>query len=246
MGQTNIIPMPYVSHSTNFYGNDAKYYYGSITDTYDGNLSTYQGIRNAAYGQGHEPNYCYMDNYHTWVTPLFVSSVRAKMYSENNAHSGNYTNRGVTPLIQQLIYVRISGVWTNVWGYTINNPGGDSAPSYSIPQDVAINGNWSNVTGVRVYAAANSYTYEGQRQSDTYNYIYEVQAFAQVYGDIGLKFKTATGTETIGVDPVTPNHSLRICKNGTVYGIALLPTNDINAGSFRVNKGGVIYALPKY
>ena len=244
MALTNVIPLGTTSHSTTLSGGagGTPTTYGADSYIVDSDFNTYRGI-SVFYGAD-GGSYCSVDSYHTWTTPRVIQSVRSKMFNQNRAY-GNYANRGVNPMGQQIVQLRINGTWTTVWSYTTPYTGGDGQPDQTDLLDQTTTGPWSNVTGMRGYVYASSYSYEGGRSCQYWTYIYELQAFANLYGDIGLRVKTPTTIQAIGVDQLLSTHSLRISKGGITYGIPLLSTSDIDASTVRIEKGGVTYALPK-
>jgi hypothetical protein len=181
----DIIKFPTTTHATTLYGNWATYTYGSESLVYDGDLNTYIGVRNDAYGGGRERGDCSLTSDHTWVMPIPILSVFAKMYTARTAYTGNYANRCPAGQIevQQTIYLRISNVWTQIWDYRIVAPSNaDTRPDWYINNSPTVTGLWQNVTGVRVYQYAYGYAYEGQRANTEWNYLYELQANAPLGG----------------------------------------------------------------
>jgi len=210
----NIIDQPGVVHSASRTwftqggveqgGGYSQYFYGTGPDSYDGDYSTYYGISQLASGEGHEWGVCSATVDHTWTTPTTLGEFSAKIYGQSNAYSGNYANRGVQPQIYHSIKFRMGGVWTEVWSYTDPYYGGDSQPSEEHTSTPTVTGTWNNVTGIRVYSYACSYTYEGARTSRTWAFIYDVSAApanldATVQPDTLEMNGTAWGTFTANI-----------------------------------------------
>jgi len=181
----NIIDLPGVvtTYHRTYWGNSGEhpggyiqYYYGSGPESHDGNASTYYGISQLASGKDREFGACSATVTHTWPTPVAVGEVYSKMYGQSNAYTGNYANRGVNPQILHRMQLRISGVWTTVWQYTDPYYPGDAQANEVKTSTPTITGDWTNVTGFRVYSYAASYTYEGGRTSRTWAYIYDMSA----------------------------------------------------------------------
>lgn len=117
---------------------------------------------------------------------------------------------------------------------------------------VTIPGPWNDVTKVKIYVHTRT------EQNRNYHTIfagvtlYELEAFgpppAPAYQDIGLRVFDGNETIVIAAEPTgTLTSPLRIAKNGTIYGIALVDPEDPNDSGVRIQtSSGVIKALRKY
>jgi len=181
----NIINQPGTVHSSRrrYWGNSGEntggytqYYYGSEPVSYDGNASTFYGISQLASGKDREFGACSVEVTHTWPTPITLGEVSAKIWSESNAYTGNYANRGTNPQINQKIELYLNGSWTTVWSYTDPYYPGDAQNNETKLSTPYVEGTWTLCTGLRITSYAASYTYEGGRTSRTWAFIYDVAA----------------------------------------------------------------------
>jgi len=242
MGLHNIVAYPTTTHNTSYTNNRSGSVSGSPSSVYDNNDGTYYKIFNVASGGGNESGNCSMTSTHTWADPIALKSVRGKLYTRCYS-LGNYANRGVNPRNLQQIFLRIGGVWTNVWEFRSSYPGGDAQPNETVNTDQTVSTGWDNVTGVRVYLLSQSYAYEGSRYNDTTCQIFEIQAYGLI--DAGLRIKTAGVVESIGTELLQTDHKLRMYDGSAVVGIPLVNTSEPYAAKTRIYDGSGVQSLPK-
>ena len=242
MALTNLVTALGATHTNTNFANWAKTVTGSEGSMYDSNDGTYWNVQNIASGGGRENGHCWIQSETQWVTPIRVTSVRAKMYTKCWS-GGNYQNRGIPIRNQQIIYLRIGGVWTSVFNYTSPYIGGDSQPNITTSKDETVSTGWYNCTGIKVYCWANSYAYEGSRYNDTEARIYEIEAYGLL--DSKLRIYDGAGVVKIGSEVLNSSHKLRMYDGSNIIGIPLVNTTDGVATGVRINDGGLIQALPE-
>jgi len=242
MSLANIIQAPTTFHNTTYSYNHSGSVSGAPTSVYDGNDGTYYQIFNVSSGGGNEYGTCSMTSEHTWGTPVTLKSVRAKMYSRCYS-GGNYANRGQNPRNLQQIFLRINGVWTNVWQFRSVYLGGDAQPNETVNTDQTVAVGWANVTGVRIYIFVQSYAYEGSRYNDTTARIYEIGASGVM--DSKLRLWNGSAVERIGSEPLLSTHKLRMFDGVNVVGIPLVSTSEVYASKARIWTGSSVQSLTK-
>jgi hypothetical protein len=103
-------------------------------------------------------------------------------------------------------------------------------------------------TKIRAYATAGTSGY-GNETKWTNTQLYEIQAYADFYGDSGIRYYGNAGVVRIGYEPLTASHKVRAVKNilgvPTVVGIPLVSIADVNASPWRIWDGTGIKALAK-
>jgi hypothetical protein len=150
--------------------------YGTGVETYDGDGTTYYGIKSAHSGDG-TASATVVDE-HTWATARDISKVYTNTHYHahpyGNYHTGSYDLR---------VDLCINGSWTNIYTIADNwNWSEDPITSEQWEQDLSYTGTtgWESVTGVRVTLVCTAYSYEGTRSQDATAYVFETQAYYNV------------------------------------------------------------------
>ncbi len=201
---------------------------GVLSYVKDGNQTTYYGS-------------------HTWgrnsssaelgVDVTFAAATIQQVVVRKRAQN---TGSSDSPRWIQYFQLRISGVWTTIWGSSVQYST-QVNDDHTVGAVITVNGTWKNVTGLRVYIRVSN----GGNTVDVTAWVFEMMAMGYTWSNIGLYVKEAAGITTIPVSPLTATDKLRICKSGIVYAIDLLDTTDALASGVRILSGGVVKALPK-
>jgi len=162
----DFVQLPTTTHNETISGTAE----GSPGNTRDGNFDTYYGAYSHHGGDGSTS--CSITSEHIWPNATHIVQIRVKMYARPYPH-GNYEHQKYT----FEIWLRINGSWTSIYydhgDYHASTPGW---PGHEW-RDITKSDGWDNVTGIKCYAYAWAYSYEGDRQQETWARVYEVQAF---------------------------------------------------------------------
>jgi len=206
---------------------------GVVANTYDLNDATYIEDYIAHGGDGTVEGSMQIE--YTWAKPLTIATIRAKAKIDNNA--GNYTNANSS--ISQ--WLRINGTWTKI-DEALSTSSWSNSRGTALSYDITVSTGWALVTGYRIYIYGRQYSYEGDRNQRIWPMIYEVAVNREKLVEI-VRIKKPSGIISIGSNALTSAHKLRINKNGTIYGIPLLDTDDPMASPIRIYSGSAVKAL---
>jgi hypothetical protein len=172
---------------------------------------------------------------HTFAAPHDITKIAFRVLASGN----NFGDSSSTDCAIYLDYSTNGTDWTNIWStsQSIGEDGSislDSASTYPSPYEISTG--WSNVLAVRIRAFANSTSSGGDGNVCTaQGYCYEIQAYSTAYTDIGLRYRNAGTTYTIGAETLTASHKLRVRKDNSTYGIPLVDTTDGSASPIRIS-----------
>lgn len=234
-----LIDLIQVGSTTHTYTSAGAVNVGATGNELDGDWATYYGIHY------HTSAAQYVQCDHTWATPRRVDQVDFSFYGYAYEYGDD---TGYVWLSYKLQWYNGS-TWADITGSTYSDYHSQYHDSLSISVTsghVTLTGlDLSGCYGIRAYAYARAYN-NSNNNSNVTLYIYEVQAWAEVYSDIGLKYSRGGTTYKIGADTLTAAHKLRIRKGGVTYGIPLLSTGDSHASKVRIYSGGAVKALPLF
>lgn len=162
----NIVPKSWVTHTPSRSTDGAETDYGSGPETYDEDFGTYYGLEGHHSGDGSVT--VNLTDEHTWTDPRTIYRFRIKSYWD--ASMGNYPSWNWSIKV----YLRESGTWTEEYSLTGSGAAADPAP---ITTDQTVDGEWADVTGIKVVLYGYAYSYEGDRNQYTWLYMYETEAF---------------------------------------------------------------------
>jgi len=232
MALTDIVRMAATTHSTT-----GSYSAGGLgapanpTYAYDANAATAFGNAQE-HGVGGDWGWTiYLISTHHFANPITIESIVYKLcafgWSLNNPNGSYWLN------------VQISADNGAGWATIASTSGG--IPGNYAWLDATATGPWSAITDIRVQVYCQV---GGDREGGTGAWIYEIQAWGQVYNDIGVRMYGVTpGTEPL-VDSGAGAHKLRVRKGATTYGIPLVATNDSHASALRIYDGSAVKAIP--
>ena len=165
IGNINKIPQADVSHSDTLTASGTYDEYNAVGQTSDNDFSTYHGVHR----NNPDDGTCTVSitSEHTWSVAKDLNPVKFKLYARAYPH-GNYATSSYT----FTVWVKQGTSWTQI--YSSSSSG--SSDISETPNQTLTTG-WEGVTGIKAYAYATAYSYEGDRQQDCYAYVYEVQGF---------------------------------------------------------------------
>ena len=217
----------------------------------DGDYGSYFGLNVSHGGDGSCQGW--VQSQHNFSRPRTITEIHVKAYCSGYAY-GNHD-----PTVHIEYYIKYSTDNGATWNEVILPYPPNTQTHYYIDPDknvhidtmdfitnYTISGlNLAGVTNILCYVYCYAYSWGSASQNGSC-YIYEIQAYGQVYDDTGLRIYTSGGVVSIGGEyPAGSSHHFRCYGRGNkVWGIPLLAVNDPNASKVRVYHNGV-FALPK-
>ena len=168
--KATIVPIPqnFVTSNTTVHNNiiDGETR-GAYNNTHDGDTNSYYGAYRLHPGDG--DGNCSITSEHTWTTPAYINKVHAKMSSLPYPH-GNYIRYQYT----FEIWLRENNVWVKEYS---DDSGYVNGGVPETVRDITLTSGWNAVTGIRAYVYTDAYSYEGDREQETWASVYEVEAW---------------------------------------------------------------------
>lgn len=140
---------------------------GQANGAYDGLDSTAFGARRFRNADG--TTSCEVDSTHHWSTPITVQSVRTKV-SATPVPLGNFPKHRM----RFEILLRTGGEWQSIY---LDDAGDRDGTGVETVRVIQLEKRWTNITGIRVVAHAEAYSFSGIRRQEVAVSIYEVEAW---------------------------------------------------------------------
>lgn len=160
---TNWVGLPDTSHLNVADGTE----FGQTAGPQDGSDSTTFGASRFRNADG--TTACEVTSTHTWKTPIVVQRLRAKV-SANPQALGNFPKHRM----RFELLLRQNGEWRSVY---LDDTGDQAGTGVETIRSIEMEKLWTNITGIRVIAHAEAYSFSGNRRQEVAASVYEVEAW---------------------------------------------------------------------
>ena len=130
--------------------------------------------------------------------------------------------------------------------HQVSSLNASSGGSFTIPFIITASGSWNNVGQVRWRSSGTGYGPPPPLPPAVIAfYDHELEAYGPTLVDSGIRFVCGGTNVSIGAEPVTATHALRVQNDSTTLGIPFVSVTAGNATAIRIYDGASVQSIPK-